>query len=832
MAICAKCGSMNKADGAYCSSCGELLAQAEQPAQKDGQFKKIAWTIVRLSGKGLWQLTKLLLVVVWWLLSQLWRLTRTYLWPALKKLYYRIPRRRTVTAAILGVLAIAIAIPIIVSQLQAKSAAVKTYAMKEPNSSAISILNGDWAQQQAAVREVLGQVGFDIVEGQNNPRDGVRYAIPPEITLLADDASRRANGGRLTLVEFTNLLKDLGFPYKEGEDPAQLMQSGIRNWVITAIEDPSADGAEAALFLQTMALAQQPAIDLTLEDWDPELYRMTLLEMEVFLGAFLQAAEPKTRPKTAFIDRILGLETAYAADTIPACSYAKQWFGQQGKESGVGDLTSINIELIGSLASELTGKAIEKGSEVVGKLMSPLSAAMKLMKLGMLYWAVEVHVEPSVDEIHKPTASEAGKDMAYTAKVGVNEEKYKEYLEGWSASQLAKEIKDCLSFAGLPMPTDTGEIAADVENWSVEWDIVRGGGEHATIGLDKKEFDLKGQFQMKLKRTDKASGEAKLVTDLTTEKPAKHEGFEHYGYVVTRALVETSKPPGLGTLIGGGKAGAGDSDSGGGLDLLGLSDALLDVLSGWFQEVAEPEAHGYTRVYYHTKTYPKYTYEGQISAVHYFNEEETYTSEKNQRGEYTTSYTNTNLSARGNWNVKLVLQYEEPAQGVFTMRPEESAGTVTLSEKMAYRANFYNYCMVGDAPVTTVSTMNNSGGGTSESVWDGILERGKAKNGGFYFQLTGADASTERIMVTHKDSSVTTVSQECFDLVKGTHVDEGDTFEVEIDERVYPNALEFMMESNEEFPEEIQGSSVSKDDYNGETLWRFNLKRIDPDPEG
>lgn len=830
MTICAKCRSANQEGSAYCSSCGDPLSPGEEPKRQEGM--QAAWNIARTIGRGLWQLIKLLTIVLWWILTHVWRLSRMYLWPALKKLYFRIPRRRTVTAAAVVVLAIGIAIPIIAAQLQSRSAIVKSYAMKEPNASAMSILNGDWAAQQAAVRDVLAQVGFDIVEGQNNPRDGARFAIPPEIALLADDASRKANGGRLTLVEFTNLLMDLGFPFEAGKDPAQLMRSGIRHWVIAAIKNPSAAGAEEALFLQTMALAQQPSIDLTLEDWDPELYRMTYLEMNVFIGAFLKAAEPETPPKTAFIDLILGVQTASAADTIPACSYAKQWFGDQGKQEGVGDLTTFNIELISALASELTGKAIEKGSKVVSALMTPLSAAMKLMKLGMLYWASEVQVESSVDEIHKPTASEAGKDVTFTAKVGVNEEKYKEYLEGWSATPLAKEIKNCLSFAGIPMPTDTGEIALDVENWSVEWDLVRGGGEHATIGLDKNEFDFKGQFQMKLKRLNKTSGEAKLVTDITKEKPAKHEGFEHYGYVVTRALVETSKPPGLGTLLGGGKAGAdaADSDSGG-FDLLGLSDTLLDVLAGWFQEVVEPEAYGYARVYFHTKTYPKYTYEGKISAVHYFNKEESSSTEKNQRGEYSESYSNTSLTSRGTWDVKLVLEYESPLQGAFIMRSEKNAGSLTLSSNSTYRGNSYNKCMVGSAPVTTKSVTTHTGSDTIQSEWSGKIERAPSKNGGFSFTLEGSSSSTERAMITHRDSSVKTVSQECYDLVKGTRYDEGDTFKMDIDRHAYPNGMKFTMESKEEFPKQFQGGTITKDNYGGETLWRFQLKRIDPEPE-
>lgn len=782
------------------------------------QIGEWAWRIVKV-------LVKAFAISLWWILTQMWRLARTYLFPAVKKLYDGIPRKRTVNVVLICLLVVGLLTPILLLQLRETDVSL----MKNPNSAAMAILNGTWEEQKEATRDILRVVGFETVEGTEFPKTSGRYMIPPEITLLADDAARKKTGGRLTLVQFSNLLKELDFPFEEGKDPVLLMQNGLRNWVNAAIKKPSAEGAEVPLFLQTMALNQLPAIDLTQEDWDPELYRLSYLEMELILGSFLQASESKDTQKVTFIDWLLGTQTASAASAPGSCSYAKQWFGQLGNEHGVGELTEFNIELVSMLAAELTGKAIDKLGNVVNKIVTSVSASMKLMKLGMLYWSIEVHVTPSNGELHKPAPNESGEEVVFTAKVGVNEEKYKEYLEGWANSEVAKEIKDCASFAGLPTPPDVGEIAADIDSWSVEWDLVRGGGgEHAEIGLEKNQFDFKGQLQMKVKRVDKISGEAKLVADILKESVNGHQGYEHFGFVVARALVETSKPPGLGTLIGSGKSGAGAAESGE-FDLLGLSDTLLDITTGWFQEIAEPKAYGYTKVDYHTQHYPKYGYEGTLSVTHYY-EDESFRSSRDEDGVdkkgYSDSYSHTSLTARGTWNVSFIMDYEDEKS--FVMIGKNNPGSLTLSENSTYRHYIKSYCIVGDAPNETHTKEIRSGGKTVDSTWDGSLSRLAAKDGEYSFDMIGFYNFNEEIMVQRQYHSLKKINPKCVQLVQGDQVESKyDEFPmIEIDYAT-PNTQAIKMSYKEAFPKTLNGSVVIKD-KNSETIWTLKLKRVDP----
>src|SRR5690606_25154360 len=203
-------------------------------------------------------------------------------------------------------------------------------------------------------------------------------------------------------------------------------------------------------------------------------------------------------------------------------------------------------------------------------------------------------------------------------------------------------------------------------------------------------------------RVDKISGEAKLVTDITKEKTNQHDGYDHYGYVVVRALVETSKPPGIGTALSSGKTGAGAAESGFGLtDLLGLTDTLLDVLAGVFQEIVEQEAYEYTRVAYHTQEYPKYTYEGTVSVAHYYSDKRSETTEKNHRNEYNISNMSQTLTARGSWNVRLILSYENDLQGAFVMYPEETKASLQVSENYRQTVKFVSFCLNGNAPANT-----------------------------------------------------------------------------------------------------------------------------------
>lgn len=793
---------------------------------------------VKLIARMIWKVTrdyvypalryigKLVFIALWWLLKQLWRWTQAYVTPFIKRSYKRVPRKRTIAVSLMAVLGVSIVTSYLAPYHVPSPAFFKSRVMKESSQTVSKLLNGTWEEQQEAVSDTLQRVGFQVMDSDAMPAAHTAFILPPEITLLADDANRKSAGSsRLTLDEFTYMLSDFGFPFAEDQAPVQLMQSGLRNWVMGALKDPKADGAEAALFLQAMALQQVPAIDLTSDEWDPLQYRLSYLEMQVFLGAFIQAAQPDDNVTVGgLIHTLFGARTAYAADAPGACTYAQQWFNQLGENHDVGALAKFNTSLVGMLASELTGAAIDLLGAVAKNALAAISAAMKVMKLGMLYWSVDLTVEASEEELHKPKLNGEETDITYTARAGVNEAKYKEYAQGWAATPLAKQVKDCLSFVGIPMPTDTGDIAADVENWSIEWDIVRGGGTHALIGLEKNNFDFKGQFQMKLKKVDKLNGEAKLVTDVTEEKVRNHEGYERSDYVVVRALLETSAPPAVGVLLNGGKNGA-DASEKGFFDLFAMADNLIEVAAGWFQEMKEPEAFGGTLVKYHTEEYPEYTYTGWVSvgAFSSYSSSDSGGSETKDKTQIGYEAWETSESSgggyTGRWNVTITPSYTS-----YDNRTDykiEGEGTVKLIHREQSRHWEEHECIGG--LVTTTMTSSSSLNDTAKSIMGGtMILYGSDEDGYSAVFSPYADGYSGEYEIT------TTRTYDGEGCVYASNDSDTEVDRNMLSTDVSLSQFDAVMVTDAVYPEMIKGSHTTDE---GEH-WSWSLRRVGSNPKG
>jgi hypothetical protein len=108
---------------------------------------------------------------------------------------------------------------------------------------------------------------------------------------------------------------------------------------------------------------------------------------------------------------------------------------------------------------------------------------------------------------------------------------------------------------------------------------------------------------MNLGRSGDHSATAYLMVDILPEKH-EHKGIEKKVEVTAKATLETSAPPSLGAIVNAFKGGvtptavAGVATAGIGF-ILGITDALVEVCAGWFQEIAEPKAYGTLTVTYH-----------------------------------------------------------------------------------------------------------------------------------------------------------------------------------------------------------------------------------------
>lgn len=578
-------------------------------------------------GKGIWffiyrivypfifYVGKLLLFTV---IPYIWAFLRDKVYPVLHKLYLRLPWRRTVLASTLVIVVLGLFLWISNPfQNDGPSPLNTAKPIKLPAKEgkwATQLVSGNWEQQKETTKEILQQLGLTVLADDAMPADGdTLFVIPPELTLLAMDGSNKQTTGRLNLAELAHLMFELEFPFAEGQDPVKLLRDGVQNWVNAALENPKQPGAEAPLFLYAMAAQQRPAVDLSADDWMATEYVLTYLELAVFLAAFYQAVpEDQIRETASFDLERFFFEKAHAAE-VGACTRFKDYVSSKGEQHGIQDEASLGNYLMQELAGKLTGWGFDKLGEGAQKILAPISIILKIQKLAMIYGALDMSLTADQSDVHKPGSGEA-KEVAFKATVGVDEGKYKEYLEKWYSSPAAKTIKDCLAFFGLPMPTDLGDIASEVENWSVSWNLY---GSQATWGTKKNEFTHPAQRKMKLKRTSDTHGEAVFIVDMKQE-PNKHEGDEVKTSMSASVTLHSDQPPVISKFIDAGKAGAeaGQSDKGWGLmELLGLGDVLAEVLAGWLQRVIDPVKYYDVEVTEHVHRFADYTYTGTVHGV-------------------------------------------------------------------------------------------------------------------------------------------------------------------------------------------------------------------------
>ncbi|MHA6482896.1 hypothetical protein ACX1C1_13445 [Paenibacillus sp. strain BS8-2] len=208
----------------------------------NSKFKKVLRITWHITRNYLWPVlftvTKYTLIVLWWLLKQLWRFTSKVAYPLIKAGYYKLPKKQRIPVTLLTVIVIGFGCTVLaVGGIPGLNFGLNRNS-ERPAASALAadselkLLNGSWEEQKESAKMILKQAGFDIVLDDAVPRAAVPFVIGPELTLLTYDANRKPEGGgRLTLEQFAEMMRDFDFPFASGEDPAALLQSGIRHWV-------------------------------------------------------------------------------------------------------------------------------------------------------------------------------------------------------------------------------------------------------------------------------------------------------------------------------------------------------------------------------------------------------------------------------------------------------------------------------------------------------------------------------------------------------------------------------------------------------------------------
>ncbi len=449
------------------------------------------------------------------------------------------------------------------------------------------------AGAEAATRQALAWGGVTVrlggrVYARGRGPSGAVSATPLEALHLAVEARERESVERLTLAELGRMLRGFRFPFGRGDPGAQLA-AFVREWIAQARRRPRDPRSFTPLFLAEMARLQRPAVDLARGEYRPGELRLTLLEGELLAAAFLRGPAPRGRKPQA--------ASALAAGP---CSEVKELVEKEVPylgEIAQSELQDVVQDQLRTLLEKATGSAIDEKD--FGKAMQAAEIALLIQKLVALYGSVAIEVYPDADSVHKPTEQpnvRSARQQRFEAVAGLTAADWERYTREIGAfagdvAQILRALKDCLGASGVPMLTDLGDIADEVEKWHVKWDF-QASPNHARLNVRESKFDFPGQRKHKLKRRNVHSGHAFLVVDVQPERESDHPGRLERAQAVACAQVDFSQPPSTSTFTGAAKGG------------LGLAKSIVELAAGWIQALVGPRACEVMEITYHVAACP------------------------------------------------------------------------------------------------------------------------------------------------------------------------------------------------------------------------------------
>jgi len=588
-----------------------------------------------------------------------WRWLRGTAFPVLRQLYLRLPHRRVVVAT--GAL-VAISAVAVTTLLRPSSSGPAPLGTSEPGASiqvaqrearlVDQLLSDDWQAQKSATRSVLESVGATILDDAAPlPDSNGLFVASPELVMLAMDGARKATTSRLTLAELAHMLDDFGFPFPEDQLPSKVLEEAVRAWTKDALENPKLHGAASARFLHAMAARQMRPIDLASPNWTAEQHTLTHLELFAFFAAFADGS-PGVAQQVASASRFaapvgrllnVAIPGAYAADSrstvcTPLTDYNKRIEFEQNNKTMEGILGAVGNR------AEAAGGAW-KGA---AKALSWVSNAFKVQKLVLLYSSVDMRLTADQDFVHKAHPGEADKQVIFNVTVGLDGEKYREFVEKMNASTYGKALKECLASLGLPTPSDMNDIVGEMKNWDVSWKL-HGGNSlltmfdtgHASWDPQKNGFKGPNLSRERLTPVDDTHVGADFIVDVTRDE--HKEGAILSAVITGEATLLTD-----GTIPGSEVAAALQASwktmlegqfGGGVLGLLGTAlgatgTTAVEAASGWARRIWDPEVLYHVTVAYHQERLPAYSYEGTVTTEFSYSLRREHRGRRNEDGEY------------------------------------------------------------------------------------------------------------------------------------------------------------------------------------------------------
>lgn len=422
----------------------------------------------------------------------------------------------------------------------------------------------------------------DFVKRAAKAPASTTFVFPISAIDLALEASDRETMSTFTLAEFGQMAHELGWPTPKGVSPGKHWVQLLATWYEQAALAPQGPDSFAVLFIAAMNQRQLPPANIATGLEDPSSIRLSLLEIELLIAAF-----DRTRPEMTALE-----PDTLAADSSTPCTDAMNQAGTLG-QLGVGQVVA------GEATGFAIGKALEMSfGEVMGATLGTAYSALgTVAKVGKViqqfrygYIKLDLTSPATVD---KPLKGAANKVGDLTATAGVDSEKYAATVAargGAEASLQGQRLADCAGSMGLPGATDVRDIAADAQNWRVEWSIVKGGGSQV-LWSPGNLWDIKnGGTQNHVQRVNETTVANSVHFDILPQPSKATVGRKRHHQAIFKAQLHRGGLPELGTLWGTGKVGALGAAANPVGVALGVADAFADLAGKWALEGASPSA--------------------------------------------------------------------------------------------------------------------------------------------------------------------------------------------------------------------------------------------------
>ena len=506
-------------------------------------------------------------------------------------------------------LAVSATVLLVVLPAAAAGAAPARAARRSPSALAAAITGRPLATAVGATRQALAKGGIPVKDGR---RVFARAKAPAPISFTRMEVLHLAleahsGGTTMSLAELGTRLKRIGFPFPKRGSPGQQLVAFLQDWVRRARKHPTAVANFTPLFLTEMAKRRSPPVDLAAGGYDPEQYRLGLMEIDLFMAAF-NRGQPQPRRKR--VHRRAGRRSSTAAAT--PCS---DFFS--AIKLRLGEVTIQPSNYIRDGAGKALQQAISNLFQRAGARLSPGDVAeiLKWTELVMIadrliafYGKATIRANAADDEnVHRPLERpnvDSTKPERFFAIAGVNEKDWQQYEQMYSKlgpfRKIAEAARDCLRQFGLPIPTNEADMAKELKNWHVEWkaDLYP---YDARINVPASKFDG-GLFRHKLQPLGSVSpyegATNPVFVDVLPERVEDHHwgtkvfdtcvSFDPCGSseVLLTASLRADKPPDLKTFVRGTTG-------------LGLAKSIAELLAGWIQATFRPSDTASMTVTFH-----------------------------------------------------------------------------------------------------------------------------------------------------------------------------------------------------------------------------------------